>query len=98
MWSAQERGTASALFALAPFLGPVLGPIVGGFVAPTGFRNVFWVMFGFAAGQLQIFFLCRQQIPSEIDSPPSFSLRSHMDRLCHLRSRDIRPYPSPSKG
>ena len=28
IWSAQERGLASALFALAPFLGPVLGPIV----------------------------------------------------------------------
>lgn len=49
MWSAQERGLASALFALAPFLGPVLGPIVGGFTAASGWRNVFWVMFAFAA-------------------------------------------------
>ncbi|KAL7415199.1 major facilitator superfamily domain-containing protein [Mrakia frigida] len=49
IWSAQERGLATALFALAPFLGPVLGPIIGGFTAPSGWRNVFWVMFAFAA-------------------------------------------------
>ncbi|KAL5606003.1 hypothetical protein BROUX41_006205 [Berkeleyomyces rouxiae] len=39
MFSAAERGTATAIFALAPFLGPSLGPIVGGFLGQaSGFR------------------------------------------------------------
>ncbi|CRK31647.1 hypothetical protein BN1708_015998 [Verticillium longisporum] len=41
MFSASERGMASALFASAPFLGPVLGPIAGGFLGhASGWR---WV-------------------------------------------------------
>ncbi|SPO03703.1 probable mfs-multidrug-resistance transporter [Cephalotrichum gorgonifer] len=46
MFSASERGTATAIFAAAPFLGPVIGPIAGGFLgAGAGWR---WVM-GFQA-------------------------------------------------
>ncbi|KAL9948965.1 hypothetical protein D7B24_009487 [Verticillium nonalfalfae] len=41
MFSASERGMASALFASAPFLGPVIGPIAGGFLGhASGWR---WV-------------------------------------------------------
>jgi MFS family permease len=29
MFTARDRGLASALFAMAPFAGPVLGPIIG---------------------------------------------------------------------
>ncbi|RSM10285.1 hypothetical protein CEP52_003706 [Fusarium oligoseptatum] len=32
MFDAQQRGLASALFAMAPFLGPTIGPIAGGFL------------------------------------------------------------------
>ncbi|KAG5987328.1 hypothetical protein E4U43_005121 [Claviceps pusilla] len=46
MFDADQRGLATAIFALAPFLGPVLGPIAGGFIGMTaGWR---WVM-GFLA-------------------------------------------------
>ncbi|KKF96896.1 putative MFS-type transporter [Ceratocystis platani] len=39
MFSAEERGSATAVFALAPFMGPSLGPIVGGFLGQaSGFR------------------------------------------------------------
>lgn len=45
MFSANERGLATALFAAAPFLGPSIGPIVGGFVGQTvGWRWVQGVM------------------------------------------------------
>ncbi|KAF9767960.1 Efflux pump fub11 [Fusarium sp. DS 682] len=32
MFDARERGLATALFAMAPFLGPTIGPIAGGFL------------------------------------------------------------------
>ncbi|KAL4251643.1 MFS transporter superfamily protein [Abortiporus biennis] len=46
IWTARERGVASALYATAPFMGPVLGPIVGGWIdeTPLGWRFTFWVM------------------------------------------------------
>ncbi|KAL1888355.1 hypothetical protein Cpir12675_006211 [Ceratocystis pirilliformis] len=55
MFSAEERGSATAVFALAPFMGPSLGPIVGGFLGQSsGFRwlealmciftGIVWVM------------------------------------------------------
>ncbi|PNY24112.1 MFS-type transporter [Tolypocladium capitatum] len=41
MFSANERGIATAIFAMAPFLGPALGPIAGGFLGEAkGWR---WV-------------------------------------------------------
>ncbi|KAJ1309199.1 hypothetical protein OPQ81_004868 [Rhizoctonia solani] len=51
MFTAKERGLASALFAMAPFAGPVLGPIVGGYVSESraGWRWNFWIMFIFSA-------------------------------------------------
>ncbi|QRV73197.1 major facilitator superfamily transporter [Ceratobasidium sp. AG-Ba] len=51
MFTARERGLASALFAMAPFAGPVLGPIVGGYVSESsaGWRWNFWIMFIFSA-------------------------------------------------
>ncbi|KAI9735298.1 MAG: MFS siderochrome iron transporter 1 [Claussenomyces sp. TS43310] len=45
MFSADERGLAISIFALAPFLGPAIGPIVGGFVGQTvGWRWIEGVM------------------------------------------------------
>ncbi|KAH7188991.1 major facilitator superfamily domain-containing protein [Fusarium flagelliforme] len=41
MFEARERGLATALFAMAPFLGPTIGPIAGGFLGENeGWR---WV-------------------------------------------------------
>ncbi|KAF4971449.1 hypothetical protein FZEAL_9848 [Fusarium zealandicum] len=41
MFDARERGLATALFAMAPFLGPTIGPIAGGFLGESeGWR---WV-------------------------------------------------------
>ncbi|KAL2131033.1 hypothetical protein VTI74DRAFT_5623 [Chaetomium olivicolor] len=41
MFNARERGVASSVFAMAPFLGPTIGPIVGGFLGEAeGWR---WV-------------------------------------------------------
>ncbi|KAI5917206.1 major facilitator superfamily transporter [Camillea tinctor] len=36
MFSARERGLATAIFATAPFLGPSIGPIAGGFLGQAG--------------------------------------------------------------
>ncbi|KAK4043980.1 putative transporter mfs2 [Parachaetomium inaequale] len=41
MFNAQERGLATSVFAMAPFLGPTIGPIAGGFLGEAaGWR---WV-------------------------------------------------------
>ncbi|KAH9884674.1 MFS general substrate transporter [Cubamyces lactineus] len=50
IWDAETRGTALALFALAPFAGPTLGPTVSGFmgVAGVSWRWVFWLLTLFA--------------------------------------------------
>lgn len=45
LWTAEERGTAFAVFMAAPLLGPGLGPILGGFVSEgPGWRWIFWIM------------------------------------------------------
>ncbi|QPH01820.1 hypothetical protein C2857_006023 [Epichloe festucae Fl1] len=42
LFEAKERGIATSIFALAPFLGPPLGPVVGGFLGEAaGWR---WVV------------------------------------------------------
>ncbi|KAH8102515.1 MFS general substrate transporter [Cristinia sonorae] len=50
IWDADTRGTAMALFTLAPFAGPSLGPTVGGFMVTAGvsWRWVFWLLAMFA--------------------------------------------------
>ncbi|CAM1507977.1 Fc.00g048250.m01.CDS01 [Cosmosporella sp. VM-42] len=49
MFNASERGLATSIFAMAPFLGPALGPIIGGFVGETvGWRWLHGVMAIFA--------------------------------------------------
>ncbi|KAI0078162.1 MFS general substrate transporter [Panus rudis PR-1116 ss-1] len=46
IWTARERGVASAVYATAPFLGPVFGPLISGWVAESrlGWRFNFWIM------------------------------------------------------
>ncbi|KAJ3542439.1 hypothetical protein NM208_g4099 [Fusarium decemcellulare] len=45
MFNRSERGLATSLYAMAPFLGPAIGPIVGGFLGQTeGWRWLHGVM------------------------------------------------------
>ncbi|KAF4470373.1 multidrug resistance, partial [Fusarium albosuccineum] len=45
MFNGSERGLATSLYAMAPFLGPAIGPIVGGFLGQTeGWRWLHGVM------------------------------------------------------
>ena len=50
----EKRGTASAIYSLAPLLGPSIGPIFGGFIAEnTTWRWVFWAT-SIATGVMQV--------------------------------------------
>jgi multidrug resistance protein len=51
IWEPKTRGTATAVFTLAPFAGPALAPAASGFMAVAGlsWRWLFWVMSIFAA-------------------------------------------------
>ncbi|KAI0436980.1 putative MFS multidrug transporter [Xylaria telfairii] len=45
LFDSNERGVATAVFALGPLLGPVIGPIIGGFLSQAaGWRWVFWLL------------------------------------------------------
>ncbi|KAJ5726763.1 uncharacterized protein N7483_008120 [Penicillium malachiteum] len=62
MFRAEERGSAMAIFSLAPLLGPSLGPIMGGFIAEnTTWRWVFYAT-SIATGVAQVagLFLLRE--------------------------------------
>lgn len=42
-WAKEERGSALALYSLAPFIGPAVGPIAGGYITlHTTWRWIFW--------------------------------------------------------
>ncbi|KAI1176528.1 major facilitator superfamily domain-containing protein [Nemania sp. FL0916] len=45
LFESNERGTATAVFALGPLLGPVIGPVAGAFLSQrNGWRWVFWLL------------------------------------------------------
>lgn len=50
IWDAKERGTALAIFTVAPFAGPGIGPVVSGYVVLAGlsWRWLFWILTIFA--------------------------------------------------
>jgi len=50
MWDPKRRGTALAMFTLAPFAGPGIGPVVAGYIVVGGlsWRWLFWIMAMFA--------------------------------------------------
>ncbi|KAK6211260.1 MFS multidrug transporter [Colletotrichum tabaci] len=44
-WRAEERGTATAIYSLAPFLGPAVGPIAAGYLTQyLSWRWIFWTV------------------------------------------------------
>jgi MFS family permease len=46
IWDPETRGTATAIFTLAPFAGPAIGPIAGGYIAVSGIKWqwLFWIL------------------------------------------------------
>ncbi|KAI0538954.1 major facilitator superfamily domain-containing protein [Xylaria digitata] len=45
LFDSNERGIATAVFALGPLVGPVIGPIIGGFLSQAaGWRWIFWFL------------------------------------------------------
>ncbi|ROT36120.1 MFS general substrate transporter [Sodiomyces alkalinus F11] len=44
-WRAEERGMATAIYSLAPFLGPAIGPIAAGYLTQyLDWRWIFWTV------------------------------------------------------
>ncbi|KAF8848819.1 MFS general substrate transporter [Acephala macrosclerotiorum] len=73
LFTAEQRGLATAFFAAAPFLGPTLGPIVGGFVGETeGWRWIIGLMAIFSG---VMWILCTLMVP-ETYAPVLLSMRA----------------------
>ena len=73
LFTAEQRGLATAFFAAAPFLGPTLGPIVGGFLGETeGWR---WIMGLMAMFTGAMWILCTLMVP-ETYAPVLLSMRA----------------------
>lgn len=78
MFSASERGMATAVFATAPFLGPSIGPIAGGFLGEKSWRWVEGLMACFTG---LVWIVCSLTIP-ETYAP--VILRKRADKLSKL--------------
>lgn len=61
MFSARQRGLATAIFATAPFLGPSIGPIAGGFLGVGGGWR--WVEGLMAAFTGLLWIICSLLVP-----------------------------------
>ncbi|PFH56017.1 hypothetical protein XA68_17191 [Ophiocordyceps unilateralis] len=72
MFSAEERGLATSIFALAPFLGPALGPIASGFLGEAAgwrwveglmaiFSGTIWILYSCICPETYVPFLLRQR-------------------------------------
>ncbi|KAM0746254.1 MFS polyamine transporter [Meredithblackwellia eburnea MCA 4105] len=58
LWKPEERGRATALYAIGPLLGPALGPLAGGWIAQCVPHNGYrWVFFSttIACALVQVF-------------------------------------------
>ncbi|KAF4455990.1 multidrug resistant [Fusarium albosuccineum] len=67
-WRAEERGTATAVYSLAPFLGPAVGPIAGGYLTQyMNWRWIFWVVsMADAVVQVLAFLFLQETYPPKI--------------------------------
>jgi MFS family permease len=100
IWEPKTRGTATAVFTLAPFAGPALGPIVAGFMADAGvsWRWLFWVMSIFAAVCfLQILFTVPETYAPKILVDKAKRLRSETGNASYYAPLDKQPKKSIGK-
>ncbi|KXX74487.1 putative transporter mfs2 [Madurella mycetomatis] len=67
-WRREERGTAAAIYSLAPFLGPAIGPIAGGYLTQyMNWRWIFWIVsMADAAVQVLAFLFLSETYPPKI--------------------------------
>ncbi|KAI7771134.1 hypothetical protein LZL87_013205 [Fusarium oxysporum] len=67
-WQKEERGTATAIYSLAPFLGPAVGPIAAGYLTQhLNWRWIFWVVsIADAAVQILAFLFLQETYPPKI--------------------------------
>ncbi|KAJ5990223.1 MFS general substrate transporter [Penicillium canescens] len=57
-WRKEERGAATALYSLMPFLGPAIGPIAGGYLTQyMSWRWIFWIV-SIADAVVQVLAFC----------------------------------------
>ncbi|KAI6760398.1 hypothetical protein HG530_009258 [Fusarium avenaceum] len=67
-WRKEERGTATAIYSLAPFLGPAIGPIAAGYLTQyMNWRWIFWtVSIADAVVQVLAFLFLQETYPPKI--------------------------------
>ncbi|SPJ80341.1 related to multidrug resistant protein [Fusarium torulosum] len=67
-WRKEERGTATAIYSLAPFLGPAIGPIAAGYLTQyMNWRWIFWVVsVADAVVQILAFLFLHETYPPKI--------------------------------
>ncbi|KFA68964.1 hypothetical protein S40285_07005 [Stachybotrys chlorohalonatus IBT 40285] len=76
-WKKEERGTATAIYSLAPFLGPAIGPIAGGYLAQyMNWRWIFWVVSIADAGVQVLAFL--------------FLSETYAPKILHVKAKRLR--------
>ncbi|VUC28768.1 unnamed protein product [Clonostachys rosea] len=76
-WRAEERGSATAVYSLAPFLGPAIGPIAGGYLVQyMNWRWIFWVVsIADAVVQILAFLFLPETYPPKILATRAKKLR-----------------------
>ncbi|KAG8353892.1 Efflux pump vrtL [Fusarium venenatum] len=76
-WRKEERGTATAIYSLAPFLGPAVGPIAAGYLTQhLNWRWIFWVVsIADAVVQVLAFLFLQETYPPKILKVKAKTLR-----------------------
>ncbi|KAI1654523.1 MFS general substrate transporter [Daldinia decipiens] len=82
MFTAKDRGLATAIFATAPFLGPSIGPIAGGFLGTAGGWR--WVEGLMACFTGLLWFICTFLVP-ETYAP--ILLRRRAEKLSEMTGK-----------
>ncbi|KAL4938825.1 hypothetical protein BDV06DRAFT_225609 [Aspergillus oleicola] len=67
-WRKHERGAASAVYSVMPFIGPAIGPIAGGYLTQyMSWRWIFWIVsMADALVQILAFFFLRETYAPKI--------------------------------